>query len=110
MTKAFLGKDFVEQMNAGIDMANQAVGGQDLAAELSKTGVAAAAEVVSIQDTGGTVNMNPVVLLGLKVKPAKGDEFQTAGQLMTSRLAVPRVGDKIKIKYNEDNPAQFVIV
>ena len=110
LTKGFLGKDFVDKMNTGLDMANQAVDGQALAGELSKTGVAADAEVVSIQDTGATMNMNPVVALGLKVKPAKGDEFQTTGQLMVSRLAVPRVGDKIKIKYNKDNPAQFIIV
>lgn len=110
LTKGFLGKNFVEKMNTGINMANQAVDSQALAEQLSKTGVDATAEVVSIQDTGATMNMNPVVVLGLKVTPAEGDEFQTAGQLMVSRLAVPRVGDKIKIKYNKENPAQFVIV
>jgi hypothetical protein len=47
---------------------------------------------------------------GLKVKPEEGDEFQTAGQLMVSRIAVPRVSDKIKIKYNKENPTQFIIV
>jgi len=73
--------------------------------QLAKTGVDAATEVVSIQVTGETVNMNPVVVLGLKVKPQKGDEFQTAGQVMVSRLSVPRIGDKINIKYNKDNPA-----
>lgn len=110
LTKAFLGKDFVNTMNQGLDMANQAVDGQALAQELSKTGVEADAEVISIQDTGATVNMNPVVALGLKVTPGEGEEFQTAGQLMVPRIAVPRVGDKIKIKYNKDNPTQFVIV
>ena len=110
LTKAFLGKDFVNTMNAGINKANQAVDGQALAEQLSKTGADAAAEVVSIQDTGATVNMNPVVALGLKVKPTEGEEFQTAGQLMVPRIAVPRVGDKIKIKYNKDNPTQFIIV
>ena len=110
LTKAFLGKDFVNQMNEGLDMANQVVDSQALAEELSKTGVDASAEVVSIQDTGATVNMNPVVVLGLKVTPAEGEEFQTVGQLMVQRIAVPRVGDKIKIKYNKDNPSQFVIV
>ena len=110
LTKAFLGKDFVNTMNAGINKANQAVDGQALAEQLSKTGADATAEVVSIQDTGATVNMNPVVALGLKVKPTEGEEFQTAGQLMVPRIAVPRVGDKIKIKYNKDNPTQFIIV
>jgi len=110
LTKAFLGKDFVDTMNSGIDMANDALDGQALAEQLAQTGAEADAEVISIQDTGATVNMNPVVAIGLKVTPAGGKEFQTAGQLMVSRIAVPRVGDKIKIRYNKDNPAQFVIV
>lgn len=110
LTKAFMGKDFVDKANAGLNMANQALDGQALAAQLAQTGVDATAEVISIQDTGATVNMNPVVVLVMKVKPSKGDEFQTAGQLMVSRLAIPRAGDKIKIKYNPENNTQFVIV
>jgi len=109
LTKAFMGKDFVEKMNTGLDFGNQAIDGQAMATELMKTGLDAEAEVLSIQDTGATINMNPVVLLGLKVIPAAGDEFQTSGQLMVSRLAIPRVGDKIQIKYNKNNPTQFVI-
>lgn len=110
LTKAFMGKDFVEKMNTGLDFANQAIDGQSMAAELMQTGLDGEADVLSIQDTGGTVNMNPIVLLGLMVKPAEGDAFQTTGQLAVSRLAVPRVGDKIKIKYHKDNPALFVII
>ena len=110
LTKAFMGKDFVDKANAGLNMANQALDGQALAQQLAVTGVDATAEVISIQDTGATVNMNPVVVLVLKVKPSKGDEFQTAGQLMVSRLAIPRAGDKIKIKYNPQIPSQFVLV
>ena len=110
LTKAFMGKDFVDKANAGLNMANQALDGQALAQQLAVTGVDATAEVISIQDTGATVNMNPVVVLVLKVKPSKGDEFQTAGQLMVSRLAIPRTGDKIKIKYNPQIPSQFVLV
>ena len=110
LTKAFMGKDFVDQANAGIEMANQTLDGAALAQQLEQTGADAEAEVLGIQDTGATVNMNPVVVLTLKVKPAKGEEFQTAGQMMVSRLAVPRVGDKIKIKYNPENLTQFVLM
>jgi hypothetical protein len=110
LTKAFMGKDFVDQANAGIEMANQTLDGAALAQQLAQTGADAEAEVLGIQDTGATVNMNPVVVLTLKVKPAKGEEFQTAGQMMVSRLAVPRVGDKIKIKYNPENLTQFVLM
>ena len=110
LTKAFMGKDFVEQANDAIGMANQTLDSTAMAQQLAETGADATAEVLSIQDTGATVNMNPVVVLTLKVKPAKGEEFQTAAQLMVSRIAVPRAGDKIKIKYNPENPSQIAIV
>jgi len=110
LTKAFMGKDFVEQANDAIGMANQTLDSTAIAQQLAETGADATAEVLSIQDTGATVNMNPVVVLTLKVKPAKGEEFQTAAQLMVSRIAVPRAGDKIKIKYNPENPSQIAIV
>lgn len=110
LTKAFMGKDFVNEVNSALDMANQTLDGTALAQELAQTGADAEAEVLSVQDTGATVNMNPVVVLTLKVKPAKGEEFQTAGQLMVSRLTIPRAGDKIKIKYNPENLTQFVLM
>jgi hypothetical protein len=110
LTKAFMGKDFVDQANSAIQMGNQVLDGTAMAEELAKSGKDAEAEVLGIQDTGATVNMNPVVVLTLKVTPASGAEFQTAGQLMVSRISVPRAGDKVKIKYNPENPSQFVIV
>jgi len=110
LTKAFMGKDFVDQANAGINMANQVLDGAALGEELAKNGADGEAEALAIQDTGATANMNPIVVLTIKVKPATGVEFQIAGQLMVSRLAVPRVGDKIKIKYNPENLTQFIVV
>lgn len=110
LTKAFMGKDFVDQANAGINMANQVLDGAAMGEQLMKTGADAEAEVLGIQETGATANMNPIVVLTLKVKPAEGEEFQTAGQVMVSRLAIPRAGDKIKIKYNPENYTQFVVM
>lgn len=110
LAKAFMGKDFMDKTNEALGMANQVLEGQEMAEELAKSGAGATAEVLSIQDTGQTVNMNPVVLLTLQVTPENGEAFQTTGQLMVSRLAVPRSGDKIHIKYNPKNPSQFTIV
>lgn len=110
LTKAFMGKDFMDQTNAAIDMANQTIEGMDNAQQLALDGADAAAEVVVIQDTGQTVNMNPVVVLTLNVTPAKGEAFQTSGQLMVSRLAIPRAGDMVNIKYNPKDKTQFTIV
>jgi len=47
LTKAFMGKEFVDKANAGISMANQALDGQALAEKLAQTGADATAEVVS---------------------------------------------------------------
>jgi hypothetical protein len=55
--------------------------------------------------------MNPVVVLKLKVMPMVGGmEFETTGQSMVSKIAIPRVGDKIKIKYNPADPSQIVVM
>jgi hypothetical protein len=110
LTKAFMGKDFVDQTNQAINMGNQALDSVKIAQEVAQNGADATAEVLSIVDTGATVNMNPVVVLTLKVKPAAGAEFQTAASVTVSRIAVPRAGDKIKIKYNPANPSQIAIL
>ena len=110
LTKAFMGQDFVDQTNAALDMASQALDTTGAMAALAENGVAAAAEVVSIQDTGQMVNFNPVVVLTLNVTPEGGQAFQTMGQLTVSKLAIPRVGDTINIKYNPDEISQFMIV
>jgi len=77
---------------------------------LAQNGLDASAEVVMVQDTGATVNMNPVVMLQMKVTPVVGVPFDVTTQTMVSRIAVPRAGDKIKIKYNPANPQQVAVL
>lgn len=79
-------------------------------ADEPKNALEATAEVLSIEDTGGRMGTNPVVLLKLKVQPSVGAAFETTGKCMVSVVAVPRVGDKIKIKYNATDPTQIVVV
>jgi hypothetical protein len=111
LTKGFMGKDFVDQANAGIAAGRGAMAGMEQAQALMESGATATAEVLGIQDTGMMVNYNPVVVLTLKVTPADGGaEFHTAGQSMVSKIAVPRIGDKINIKYDPANPSQLVVV
>lgn len=106
MTKSFMGKGFVEKMNEGLDTAKQAMDYGNIA----QTGQAATAEVLSIEDTGKMVNFNPVVKLGLNVQPQYGIAFKNVAEVMVSKIAVPRVGDKLNIKYNPADPTQIVIV
>jgi hypothetical protein len=110
LTKGFMGKDFVDKMNQSIDMGKNAMEGVQQAQMLAQSGMEASAEVLSIEDTGALINFNPVVRLKLKVEPVYGAGFETTGQSMVSKIAIPRVGDKIKIKYNPADPTQLVVV
>jgi hypothetical protein len=110
LTKGFMGKDFVNQMNQSISMGKGAMENVQMAQILAQSGMEGSAEVLAIEDTGALVNYNPVVKLTLKVAPAYGTAFETTGQSMVSKIAIPRVGDKIKIKYNPNDTTQFVVV
>ncbi len=110
LVKGFMGKDFGNDMNQTLDMGKNAVAGVEQMQALMQNGLDGTAEVVSIADTGAMVNYNPVVLLQLKVTPASGAAFDTTGQTMVSKIAVPRVGDKIKIKYDPADKTKFVVL
>ncbi len=103
LTKAFMGQGFVDKMNNALD-------GAQNAQMVAQTGLEATAEVTAIQDTGATINDNPVVMLSVKATTMMGTQFDTTGRVMVSRLAIPRIGDKIKIKYNPVDPTQIAIV
>jgi len=110
LTKAFMGKDFVNDMNSAMNQGQAALDGLQQQQWLAQNGLEATAEVVTVQDTGATVNMNPVVLMQMKVTPVAGAPFDLTTQTMVSRIAVPRAGDKIKIKYNPANPQQVAVL
>ena len=110
LTKAFMGKDFVNDMNSAMNQGQAALDGLQQQQWLAQNGLDATADVVMVTDTGATVNMNPVVLLQMKVTPAAGAPCDVTTQTMVSRIAVPRAGDKIKIKYNPANPQQVAVL
>ena len=110
LTKGFLGKDFVNKMNATIDMGKDAVNTYDMSNYLAANGMPGTAEVLSIADTGTLINYNPVVMLKLRVTPSYGPTFEAEGESVVSKIAIPRVGDKVNIKYNPNDTKQFVVV
>ncbi|MFZ1041415.1 MAG: hypothetical protein WAN58_08900 [Anaerolineales bacterium] len=110
LTRAFMGKDFVDDMNNAMNKGQAALDMQKSGQWIAQAGMDATAEVLSIQDTGSLINMNPVVILKLKVQPAMGAGFETTAQTMVSKIAIPRVGDTIKIKYNPADPTQIAVV
>ena len=111
LTKAFMGQEFVDKMNSAMDQGQAAIDMQKSGNMLAMTGMDATAVVVAIEDTGAMINMNPVVKLTLKVTPAMGmPAFDTVGEVAVSKIAIPRKGDSIKIKYNLADPKQFVVM
>jgi len=110
MAKTFMGKDFVIQANQGIDMAKKYTDAYGTQSQLAQTGLPATAEVLGITDTGAMINYNPVVKLKLKVTPQYGVAYSTEIETAVSKIAVPRVGDKINVKYNPANQNEMVIV
>jgi hypothetical protein len=110
MTKTFMGKDFVNKANEGLNMAKQYTDYDGKHAQLMQTGMAGTAEVITIADTGALVNFNPVVKMKLRVQPQFGAAFETEVQTAVSKIAVPRVGDKVNIKYNPANNTELIII
>jgi hypothetical protein len=110
LAKGFMGKGFVDKMNATIDMGQSAIDGVNQGQWVAQNGIEAAAEVIGVQDTGATINNNPVVLMQLKVTTSVGTQFDTSAKAMVSRIAVPRAGDKIEIKYNPADPSQIAVL
>ena len=109
LTKAFMGQGFVDKMNDVMNQGQAAIDGVNQTSWVSQYGLDATAEVLSVADTGATINMHPVVGMKLNVSTGMGTNFETTARTMVSRIAVPRIGDKIGIKYNAADPTQIFV-
>jgi len=105
-----MGQGFVDKMNSAMDQGQAAMDNVNQTSWVAQNGLEASAEVLSVADTGTTVNMNPVVELKLKVTPTAGAVFETTARTMVSRIAVPRKGDKLGIKYNPIDTTQIFVL
>ncbi len=86
-------------------------GGGKRKRRLEEAGVQAPAQVLSVQDTGVTVNNNPRVKLTLSVTPQDGSAaFQVSTKQTVSRVAIPRAGDGFMIKYDPDDHENFEFI
>ena len=110
ITKAFMGQGFVDKMNAAMDQGQAAMDGVNQMNWVAQYGMPATAEVMSVLDTGTTINMNPVVEMKMLVMPSAGAAFETTARTMVSRIAVPRKGDQINLKYNPADATQIFVM
>jgi len=78
------------------------------AAELFQTGQKAAGTVVSIQDTGMTVNDNPRVKMVFRIEPLDGSPAFDAEKTTTvPRLQIPRQGERYPVWYDAQDPTTW---
>ena len=114
VTKLFMGQEFVDKVNEGLQMGEDALNMQKTGQWTAQMGLEGNAEVLSIEDTGKLINYNPVVKMKLKVTPTMmggAIPFEiTTAETMVSKVAIPRVGDTIKIKYSPADPTQIVVL
>jgi len=110
LTRAFMGQGFVDKMNAAMDQGQSAIDHVHQMNWVAQNGLEASADVLSVADTGATVNMNPVVEMKLHVIPTTGAAFEATARTMVSRIAVPRKGDRINIKYNPADVSQIFVM
>jgi hypothetical protein len=110
ITRMFMGKKFTSDMNQAINMGKSTINMVDKRSELMSSGKAAQADVMGIADTGKMVNYDPIVHIKLSVQPESGNPFQVEAEQIVSKIAIPRVGDKVNIKYNPLNSQEFVII
>lgn len=83
--------------------------GMSEAKELQRVGVSAQAEILSIGETGLTVNDNPVISLDVEVRPADRPPYRaTIKRLLVSRLEVPQFqpGRVIPVRFDPRDPSR----
>lgn len=78
------------------------------AAELFETGSKGAGTVVSVQDTGMTINDNPRVNMVIRVEPLDGSPAFDAQKTTTvPRVQIPRQGDRYPVWYDPQDPSTW---
>ena len=78
--------------------------------DFMKYGTRATAAVAEINDTGITINDDPVVRMTLNVNPGMAGTFTHTAELAVSRVKIPRVGDTVKVIYDPKDLSRFSIV
>jgi hypothetical protein len=72
---------------------------------LRQNGTKTTATILSLQDTGVTINMNPLVRLTVQTKSGIKGEFKS----LVSRVGFPSPGDEIEVVYNPSNPSEMML-
>ena len=103
------GEQWVNNTNDAMEAASEYYKQEQIEQYLRMTGRDGVADVLSIRDTGSTIHDTiPIVYLTLNVTPSVGNPFQMTKATVVPRLAIPRVGDRLRVRYNPDNTSQII--
>lgn len=75
-----------------------------------KTGIRADAMVIGVEDTGITINNDPVVRLTIEINPGSAGSFQKTIETTVSRILIPRKGDIIKVLYDQKDNSKITVL
>jgi Short C-terminal domain len=73
--------------------------------EILANGIQARATITNVQDTGMMINNNPRVKLTLQVTPDGDVPFEATKKVTVSRIAIPRIGDSLWVRYDPADPS-----
>jgi hypothetical protein len=103
-TAVILGVIFIPMGLAPLPLALGGRRKQAQLVQLSRSGRNAPGVVMSVDDTGMTVNDNPSVRLTVGVEPPGEPPFTIVKTSVVSRVRIPRVGDRCSVYYDPTNP------
>lgn len=83
--------------------------GMSEAKDLQRVGVPAQAEILSIRESGLTINHDPVITLDVEVRPTDRPPYKaTIKRLLVSRLEIPQFqpGNVIPVRFDPKDPSR----
>ena len=82
---------------------------KEKAEELMATGSKGAGTVLSVQDTGMTVNDNPRIKMAFRIEPLDGQPaFDVEKTRTVSRVEIPRQGDRYPVWYDPNDISKWM--
>ncbi|HLT24689.1 MAG TPA: hypothetical protein VK004_06150 [Ignavibacteria bacterium] len=75
-----------------------------------KTGTRADAMVMGVEDTGITINNDPVVRLTIEINSGSAGSFEKTIETTVSRILIPRKGDIIKVLYDQKDNSKITVL
>ena len=81
---------------------------KEKALNLVATGAKAIGTVLSVQDTGMTMNDNPRIKMTFRIEPIDGSApFDAEKTKVVSRVQIPRSGDRYPVWYDLEDPSSW---